>query len=161
MRHLKKFNEDILYFGDDEPKKKPFDITEALDLEYIKSCFINMIEEYDGEDMIPYAGAGQRKEYTIAFYLKSSVDLKPQSHLHYEGDNINGIIKNTEESTEILKEIEACAKKINIEYPNIKSPIIKIQYKELNADRNPFRYHLGDYRIVEAIMVSFTEESIK
>ena len=29
MRHLKKFNEDILYFGDDEPKKKPFDITEA------------------------------------------------------------------------------------------------------------------------------------
>lgn len=42
MRHLKKFNEDILYFGD-EPKKKPFDITEALDLEYIKSCFIGSI----------------------------------------------------------------------------------------------------------------------
>ena len=91
MRHLKKFNEDILYFGDDKPKKKPFDITEALDLEYIKSCFIGMIEEYDGdEDWEIDDDEGLQLTYEIIFYVAGG------------DDSIDKMIENLEESADIV-----------------------------------------------------------
>ncbi len=160
MKRLRKFNEDILYLGDDEPKEI-FDITKELDLEYIKSCFINMIDDYDGDDQIPYAG-GQNKEYCIAFYNKTSKQLFPQSLTYYKGLNVDTslFIENLEETAEIIKEIDACIKKVQIEYPELKSPYISFQYKESDKSE-PFRYHLGDYRIVEAVIVTYKKSSIK
>lgn len=141
MRHLKKFNEDILYFGDDdEPKKKPFDITEALDLEYIKSCFINMIEEYDGdEDWEIDDDEGLQLTYEIIFYVEGG------------DDNIDKMIENLEESAEILKEIKSCIKKVQIEYPNVE-PEIHVEHEGEGQ---------GGFNPLSSIKVYFGEESIK
>lgn len=150
MRHIKKFNEDILYFGDDKPKKKPFDITEALDLEYIKSCFIGMIEEYDGdEDWETASQRGTENDgeterqitYEIIFYVGSG------------NKNIDNMIKNLEESAEILKEIKSSIKKVQIEYPNIE-PEILIEHEGVNIMP-------GDFSALSSIKVYFGEESIK
>lgn len=139
MRHLKKFNEDILYFGD-EPKKKPFDITEALDLEYIKSCFINMIEEYDGdEDWEIDDDEGLQLTYEIIFYVEGG------------DDNIDKMIENLEESAEILKEIKSCIKKVQIEYPNVE-PEIHVEHEGEGQ---------GGFNSLYLIKVYFGEESIK
>lgn len=150
MRHLKKFNEDILYFGDDEPKKKPFDITEALDLEYIKSCFIGMIEEYDGDEdweTAPQRGTENGWEperqitYEIIFYVGGG------------SENTDNMIENLEESAEILKEIKSCIKKVQIEYPNVE-PEIHVEHEGVNIMP-------GNFSALSSIKVYFGEESIK
>lgn len=142
MRHLKKFNEDILYFGDDEPKKKPFDITEALDLEYIKSCFIGMIEEYDGDEDSLWRNDPERQvTYEIIFYVGGG------------SENTDNMIENLEESAEILKEIKSCIKKVQIEYPNVE-PEIQVEHEGVNIMP-------GDFSALSSITVYFSEESIK
>ena len=157
MKYVKRFNESE---EDTFQNIDNFDITKELDLEYIKSCFINMIDEYDGDDQIPYAG-GQNKEYCIAFYNKTSKQLFPQSLTYYKGSNVNNslFIENLEETAEIIKEIDACIKKVQIEYPEL-YPYVSFQYKESDKSE-PFRYHLGDYRIVEAVIVTYKKSSIK
>lgn len=142
MRHLKKFNEDILYFGDDEPKKKPFDITEALDLEYIKSCFIGMIEEYDGDEDSLWRNDPERQvTYEIIFYVGGG------------SENTDNMIENLEESAEILKEIKSCIKKVQIEYPNVE-PEIHVEHEGVNIMP-------GSFSALSSIKVYFGEESIK
>lgn len=141
MRHLKKFNEDILYFGDDEPKKKPFDITEALDLEYIKSCFIGMIEEYDGDEDFLLRNGTERQIYEIIFYVGGG------------SENTDNMIENLEESAEILKEIKSCIKKVQIEYPNVE-PEIHVEHEGVNIMP-------GSFSALSSIKVYFGEESIK
>jgi len=148
MKHLKKFNEEILYFGDDdEPKKKPFDITEALDLEYIKSCFIGMIEEYDGDEdweMEDNDGTGFNATeitYEIIFYVGGG------------SENTDNMIENLEESAEILKEIKSCIKKVQIEYPNVE-PEIQVEHEGVNIMP-------GSFSALSSIKVYFGEESIK
>lgn len=141
MRHLKKFNEDILYFGD-EPKKKPFDIAKKLDLEYIKSCFINMIEEYDGdEDWEIDDDEGLQLTYEIIFYVGGG------------SENTDNMIENLEESAEILKEIKSCIKKVQIEYPNVE-PEIHVEHEGVNIMP-------GNFSALSSIKVYFGEESIK
>ena len=65
------------------------------------------------------------------------------------------------ETAEIIKEIDACVKKVQIEYPQLKYPYISFQYKECLVDGQQFRYHLGDYRVVEAVIVTYKKGSIQ
>ena len=131
MRHLRNFNE-----------SKSFDIAKKLDLEYIKSCFINMIEEYDGdEDWEIDDDEGLQLTYEIIFYVEGG------------DDNIDKMIENLEESAEILKEIKSCIKKVQIEYPNVE-PEIHVEHEGVNIMP-------GNFSALSSIKVYFGEESIK
>lgn len=130
MRHLRNFNE-----------SKSFDITEALDLEYIKSCFIGMIEEYDGDEDFLLRNGTERQIYEIIFYVGGG------------GENTDKMIENLEESAEILKEIKSCIKKVQIEYPNVE-PEIQVEHEGVNIMP-------GSFSALSSIKVYFGEESIK
>lgn len=137
MRHLRNFNE-----------SKSFDIAKKLNLEYIKSCFIGMIEEYDGDEdweTAPQRGTENGWEperqitYEIIFYVGGG------------SENTDNMIENLEESAEILKEIKSCIKKVQIEYPNVE-PEIHVEHEGEGQ---------GGFNPLSSIKVYFGEESIK
>lgn len=141
MRYVKRFNES----NDDN-----FDITKALDLEYIKSCFINMIDDYEGDEDWDKSSDGIQKTYEIFFFID------------HGNSDIEYILKNFRESIEIIEEIKSCIKKVQIEYPNI-NPHILIEQEEASKykdwDKHPGS--LDNFLDITCIKVLFDEESIK
>jgi len=139
MRYVKRFNES----NDDN-----FDITKALDLEYIKSCFINMIDEYDGDEDWETSSTGAQIEYEIYFLLDTN------------NNDIDNILKNLEESAEIIKEIKACIKKVQIEYPNIE-PDIAVEQEKSKKSFWERSIKWDDFTSITCIRVLFNSDSIK
>lgn len=125
MRHIKKYNEDILNWDD----KKPFNIEDYIDIEYIEGCFSNLIDNADvdyetGED-------GNKMTHELIFY--------PDDVVKYRNGNMDRVdetIRHITEIKDLLDEIKSAISKVQIEYPGL-VPNLDIEHsRNKNAEWN-------------------------
>ena len=105
MRHIKKYNEDILNWDD----KKPFNIEDYIDIEYIEGCFSNLIDNAD-------------------------VDYETGEDGNM--DRVDETIRHITEIKDLLDEIKSAISKVQIEYPGL-VPNLDIEHsRNKNAEWN-------------------------
>ena len=126
MKRLRKFNES----NNVEQK-----------LEYIKSCFINLLE--DNKDNTEQLSQDVNGIYELTFPTITGTKFAFIESYPYD-DFLDLMIKNSEEATEILKEIQVCIKKVQIEYPQLR-PKIFFMYNDLRVS----------YKIIDSIFVDY------
>lgn len=130
MRYIKRFNESV-----------QSDKARNLDFDYIEACFINLLEDCNG--VVKYPKDSTHEDWYIKYNLEFPIEFSYTEIGRYP---IELIIQNSEEVSELLKEINSCIKKVNIEYPEL-LPRINFEYVA----------HEGkiQYRLVYKIIVSY------
>jgi hypothetical protein len=104
MRKLKRFNESL---------------ADVIDLEYIKNCFIDIIDN-GFKVLITRDIDDSGSEYVTTCTVQILIiNLK----FFREEKNIEGIIHEFDKVTEMTKDIKVSISKVKIEYPNIKVDI--------------------------------------
>lgn len=108
MRYLSKFNES----------------NEEFDVEYFATCFVDLIDEFDGEYEHETIGEKESKQqvFFVAFNLPRVKSVKRKWSIDLS-DDISDRIKYSEECLEFYKDIEVAIKKVKINYPDYKVEI--------------------------------------
>ena len=131
MNHLRKFNESKV---------------ERLDHDYIKDCFVDLIDkgfnfetELDRPDVWNYEPGkiplsiindipGRNKISKIFVSSYAMIDFEyPEIS---DRNDLDGFIKYTEDMTDFLLEIKASIDKVKIKYPNINYSFINMENEE-------------------------------
>ena len=131
MKHLRKYNESKV---------------ERLDNDYIKDCFVDLIDkgfnfetELDRPDvwnyepgMIPLSiindipGRNKISKIFVSSYAMIDFEYPEIS----DRNDLDGFIKYTEDMTDFLLEIKASIDKVKIKYPNINYSFINMENEE-------------------------------
>jgi hypothetical protein len=112
MKHIKSYNEDIFYWGDDKPKVI-FNIEDHIDIEYINGCFSNLIDEADIDYEVAEEDNDKKQSYELIFYI----DIVKYRNGHME--KFDQVIKHVTEVKDLLEEIKSSVRKVQIEYPGL------------------------------------------
>ena len=131
MKHLRKYNESKV---------------ERLDHDYIKDCFVDLIDkgfnfetELDRPDVWNYEPGkiplsiindipGRNKISKIFVSSYAMIDFEyPEIS---DRNDLDGFIKYTEDMTDFLLEIKASIDKVKIKYPNINYSFINMENEE-------------------------------
>lgn len=126
MKHLRKFNENN---------------KEGLDIEYIKYCFIDILEneEYDCE--IDEEGFSDDNSALCIFLYEPQLNLDLQSLEEYL-NNIDGLSK-------LAKELKSSTMKLKDEYPNY---VVNIDIDDAELLREGMQ-HEKFYRILKLVIL--------
>jgi len=135
MKHLKKYNESKV---------------ERLDHDYVKDCFVDLIDmgfnfntELDRPDFwnyepgmiplyfindnrIPIPGRNKISKIFVSSYAMIDFEYPEIS----DRNDLDGFIKYTENMTDFLLEIKASIDKVKIKYPNINYAFINMENEE-------------------------------
>ena len=132
MKHLRKYNESK---------------EERLDHNYIKDCFVDLIDmgfnfetELDRPDVWNYEPGkiplsiindipGENKTYKKIF-VSSYVMIDFEYPEISDRNDLDGFIKYTKDITDFLLEIKASIDKVKIKYPNINYSFINLENEE-------------------------------
>jgi hypothetical protein len=143
MKHIKSYNEDIFYWGDDKPKVI-FNIEDHIDIEYINGCFSNLIDEADIDYDIDEED--NKRSYELIFYLDDIVKYR-NGYM----ERIDQTIKHITEVKDLLEEIKSSIKKVQIEYPGL--------VPDLDIDQRA-GIDLTDLSPINCIAVRYNENSV-
>lgn len=150
MKHLKRYNEDILLWGDDKPKVT-FNLEDHIDIEYINGCFSNLIDDadidYDVDEEDVFQNTDNKRSYELIFYLD---DVTKYRNGYME--RIDQTIKHITEVKDLLEEIQSSIKKVQIEYPGL-VPDLDIEHQRAGID-------LTDLSPIVCIAVRYNENSV-
>lgn len=128
MKHLRKFNESE---------------RESLDIEYIKHCFIDILENEDYDCEIDEEGFSDDNSVLCIFLYEPQINLELQSLDEY--------LNNIDQLSKLSKELKSSTMKLKDEYPNYKVNI-NIDDAELLNNKFP-----GDgrkfYRILKLVIL--------
>lgn len=147
MRHIKRYNEDILYFGDDKPKVT-FNIEDHIDIEYINGCFGNLIDEADIDYEVAEEDNDNKQSYELIFYVDDIIKYR-NGHM----EKFDQVIKHVTEVKDLLEEIKSSVRKVQIEYPGL-VPDLDIEHSR-NKDAD-----WTELIPILCISVKYTENSV-
>ena len=147
MRHIKRYNEDILYFGDDKPKVT-FNIEDHIDIEYINGCFGNLIDEADIDYEVAEEDDDNKQSYELIFYVDDIIKYR-NGHM----EKFDQVIKHVTEVKDLLEEIKSSVRKVQIEYPGL-VPDLDIEHSR-NKDAD-----WTELIPILCISVKYTENSV-
>ena len=147
MRHIKRYNEDILYFGDDKPKVT-FNIEDHIDIEYINGCFSNLIDEADIDYEVAEEDDDNKQSYELIFYVDDIIKYR-NGHM----EKFDQVIKHVTEVKDLLEEIKSSVRKVQIEYPGL-VPDLDIEHSR-NKDAD-----WTELIPILCISVKYTETSV-
>ena len=147
MRHIKRYNEDILYFGDDKPKVT-FNIEDHIDIEYINGCFSNLIDEADIDYEVAEEDNDNKQSYELIFYVDDIIKYR-NGHM----EKFDQVIKHVTEVKDLLEEIKSSVRKVQIEYPGL-VPDLDIEHSR-NKDAD-----WTELIPILCISVKYTENSV-
>ena len=147
MRHIKRYNEDILYFGDDKPKVT-FNIEDHIDIEYINGCFGNLIDEADIDYEVAEEDNDNKQSYELIFYVDDIIKYR-NGHM----EKFDQVIKHVTEVKDLLEEIKSSVRKVQIEYPGL-VPDLDIEHSR-NKDAD-----WTELIPILCISVKYTETSV-
>ena len=147
MRHIKRYNEDILYFGDDKPKVT-FNIEDHIDIEYINGCFSNLIDEADIDYEVAEEDNDNKQSYELIFYVDDIIKYR-NGHM----EKFDQVIKHVTEVKDLLEEIKSSVRKVQIEYPGL-VPDLDIEHSR-NKDAD-----WTELIPILCISVKYTETSV-
>jgi hypothetical protein len=147
MRHIKKYNEDLFYWGDDKPKVV-FNIEDHIDIEHINGCFSNLIDEADIDYEVAEEDNDNKQSYELIFYIDDIVKYR-NGHM----EKFDQVIKHVTEVKDLLEEIKSSVRKVQIEYPGL-VPDLDIEHeRDKNADWT-------ELVPINCISVKYTENSV-
>ena len=147
MKHIKSYNEDIYYFGDDKPKVI-FNIEDHIDIEYINGCFSNLIDEADIDYEVAEEDNDKKQSYELIFYIDDIVKYRNGNM-----EKFDQVIKHVTEVKDLLEEIKSSVRKVQIEYPGL-VPDLDIEHER---DKNVDWTELVP---INCISVKYTENSV-
>lgn len=109
MRYLSKFNES----------------NEEFDVEYFATCFVDLIDEFDGEYDHETIGEDESKQqvFFVILNLPRVKSVKKKWSINLSNDDISDRIKYAQECIEFYRDIEVAIKKVKINYPDYKVEI--------------------------------------
>lgn len=108
-----------------------------LDIEYIKECFIDFMNEYN--EIVE--GTLDGRKYAQAFimlpHIKRINNKYVQTHLseYYE---IGDKVKEMEENVSFYKDMEVCIEKVKIEFPEIEVSISNLKSTYSTSNRESY-----------------------
>lgn len=136
MRYLSKFNES----------------NEEFDVEYFVTCFVDLIDEFDGEYDHETIGKDESKQqvFFVGLNLPRVKSVKGNWSINLSNDDISDRIKYAQECIEFYRDIEVAIKKVKINYPDYKV--------EINHETEDFGSGIEGTRYREAyIQIEFIE----
>ena len=146
MRYLKKYNEDLFFWGDDKPKVT-FNIEDHIDIEYINGCFSNLIDEADIDYEVAEEDDNNKQSYELIFYIDDIVKYR-----NGQMEKFDQVIKHVTEVKDLLEEIKSSVRKVQIEYPGL-VPDLDIEHQRSGID-------LTDLSPIISIAVRYNETSV-
>ena len=135
MRYLSKFNES----------------NEEFDVEYFVTCFVDLIDEFDGYEH-ETIGKDESKQqvFFVGLNLPRVKCVKRKWSINLSNDDISDRIKYAQECIEFYRDIEVAIKKVKINYPDYKV--------EINHETEDFGSGIEGTRYREAyIQIEFIE----
>ena len=148
MRHIKKYNEDLFFWGDDKKHKVTFNIEDHIDIEYINGCFSNLIDDADIDYQVDEEDNDNKQSYELIFYTDDFINYR-NSHM----ERFDQAIKHVAEVKDLLEEIKSAVRKVQIEYPGL------IPDLDIENSRNKDTEWTQLIPIL-CISVKYTEESV-
>ena len=147
MRHIKKYNEDLFFWGDKKPKVT-FNIEDHIDIEYINGCFSNLIDDADIDYQVDEEDNDNKQSYELIFYIDDFVKYR-NGHM----ERFDNAIKHVTEVKVLLEEIKSAVRKVQIEYPGL-VPDLDIEQQRAGVD-------LFDLAPINNISVRYNENCIE